>query len=115
VNVAALSAKQPSTHLMASNAAKAALLGFAKRLANEVGTYNILVNAVCPGRIRTPQIEGLFAEEERENIARTQIPLGRFGVPQEGVNLVVFLASESASYIHGSVIQVDGGLCRGLC
>lgn len=114
VNIAAVSAKQPSPNLMASNVAKSALLAFSKSLAAEVGPDNVLVNSVCPGRILSPQIERLFSAEEQEAIASAEIPLRRFGEIEELADLAVFLASERASYITGTAITVDGGLCRGL-
>ncbi|MCF8080659.1 MAG: SDR family oxidoreductase [Desulfobacterales bacterium] len=114
INLAAVSAKQPSTHLMASNAAKSALLGFSKTLAREVAADNILVNCVCPGRVLSAQVLELFSETERSAIAEAQIPLKRFGIPEEVADLVVFLSSERSSYITGTVIPVDGGITQGL-
>ncbi len=114
VNLAAVSAKQPSPNLMASNAAKSALLGFSKTLAREVAADNILVNCVCPGRVLSAQILELFSEPDRATIAETQIPMKRFGMPEEVADLVVFLSSERSSYITGTVIPVDGGITQGL-
>jgi len=114
INVSAVSGKQPTPNLLASNVAKSALISFSKSLSNEVGRYNVLVNCVCPGRILSPQIRRLFTEKERQTLASTHIPLRRFGEPEEFANLVVFLASEQASYITGTTIQVDGGLVAGL-
>jgi NAD(P)-dependent dehydrogenase (short-subunit alcohol dehydrogenase family) len=114
INIAAVSAKQPSPNLMASNAGKSAMLAFSKSLANEVGRHNILVNTVCPGRILSPQIVRLFSEKERDAIASAQIPLGRFGEVEELADLVAFLASERASYLTGTTIEVDGGFSKGL-
>ncbi len=114
INLAAVSAKQPSPNLMASNAAKSALLGFSKTLAREVAADNILVNCVCPGRVLSAQVLTLFSEPERAAIADTQIPLKRFGTPEEVADLVLFLSSERSSYITGTVIPVDGGITQGL-
>lgn len=114
INIAAVSGKEPSPNLMASNAAKSGLLGFSKTLATEVARNNVLVNTVCPGRILTPQIRKLFGEKERQNIASTYIPIKRFGNAEELANLVVFLGSECASYITGTTVCVDGGISRGL-
>lgn len=114
INLAAVSAKQPSTRLMASNAAKSALLGFSKTLAGEVAADNILVNCVCPGRVLSAQVLELFSEPERATIAETHIPLKRFGRPEEVADLIVFLSSERSSYITGTVIPVDGGITQGL-
>lgn len=114
INIAAVSGKEPSFNLMASNVAKSGLLSFSKTLASEVAADNILVNCVCPGRILSPQIMRLYSEEERRNIASASIPMKRFGKADELSNLVVFIASERSSFITGTVIPVDGGASRGL-
>jgi 3-oxoacyl-[acyl-carrier protein] reductase len=99
------------------------VVGFAKTLANELAADNILVNNVCPGYILTDRVRELskvLAEkrnESPESIIRTweeSIPLRRLGEVEEFANLVVFLASERASYITGTTIQIDGGYYRGL-
>lgn len=86
-------------------ASKAALVGLAKTLAREVGRRGITVNAVAPGFIATAMTEGLDAEG-----LLAQIPAGRLGRPEEVAVVIGFLASEAASYVNGTVVQVDGGL-----
>ncbi|MEU7055441.1 3-oxoacyl-[acyl-carrier-protein] reductase [Streptomyces sp. NPDC046197] len=92
-------------------ASKAALVGFARSLARELGSRNITFNVVAPGFVDTDMTRALN-EEQRESIM-TQVPLGRYAQPEEIAATVRFLASDDASYITGAVIPVDGGLGMG--
>ena len=89
-------------------ASKAGIIGFTKSLAKEVGSRNILVNAVAPGFIET-QMTDVLKPEIKEEIIKT-IPLRRTGKTRDVANVVKFLASEDSSYITGKVIQIDGGM-----
>jgi len=89
-------------------ATKAGIIGFTKSLAREVGNYNIRVNAVAPGFIETDMIKGLKDNYRSEMLK--QIPLGRFGKPEEVARAVEFLLSDEAKYITGQVLVMDGGL-----
>ncbi|HZI94701.1 MAG TPA: SDR family oxidoreductase [Patescibacteria group bacterium] len=123
VNLTSISVKQPIDGLMLSNSLRAGVAGFSKTLANECGPFNVLVNTVCPGYTLTDRLTELAEIRAREagttnqEIMRTMaqaVPLRRIGEPGEIADLVAFLCSERAAYLTGTVIQVDGGLCRGL-
>lgn len=113
-----MAAKMPIQGLLLSNTARAGLLGFAKTLANEVAKDGVLVNTVMPGHFDTARAIELAqmraTREQRpieEVLAARQagIPLGRSGDPKEFAAVVTFLASERASFMTGTAIQVDGG------
>lgn len=123
INLTSVSVKQPVDGLMLSNMARTGVIGFAKTLATELASDKILVNNVCPGIIFTDRIKqlatvraeeaGITFDEAIEKMTG-DIPLGRIGDPEEFANMVVFLASDRASYITGTTIQVDGGMVRSL-
>jgi 3-oxoacyl-[acyl-carrier protein] reductase len=87
---------------------KAGLIGFTKSLAKELAPRNVLVNAVAPGFIETDMTATL--KEEIKEEYKKQIPLGRFGKPEEVARVVLFLASPMADYITGETIHVNGGM-----
>jgi 3-oxoacyl-[acyl-carrier protein] reductase len=89
-------------------ASKAALIGFTKSLALEIGSRNVTVNAIAPGFIRTAMTDAL-GDEARAKLEE-RIALRRLGTPEDIAGAVVFLASEQASYITGTVLNVSGGL-----
>jgi len=92
--------------------AKAAVHAWAKGLSREVGKHGITVNCIPPGRIMSEQIRRNYPPEYRQWQAEHEIPVGRYGEPEDVANLVCFLASPLAAYISGTVIPVDGGLRR---
>jgi 3-oxoacyl-[acyl-carrier protein] reductase len=119
ITIQSSSVKQPIDGLDLSNAIRPGAAGLMKTLASELGRDNILVNTVCPGRILTDRLLGGAAQaglSREAYVARVgaDVPLGRVGTPEEFANVVVFLASERASYVTGVALQVDGGLVRGL-
>ena len=89
-------------------AAKAGIIGFTKSVARELGRRNITVNAVAPGYITTDMTASL-SEEYKQRMFEL-IPLGRSGTPEDVAEVAAFLASDSANYITGQIIQVDGGM-----
>jgi 3-oxoacyl-[acyl-carrier protein] reductase len=92
--------------------AKAAIHAWAKGLSREVGKHGITVNSIPPGRINSEQIRRNYTPEYRQWQADNEIPVGRYGEPEDVAGLVCFLASPLAGYITGTVIPVDGGLRR---
>jgi len=90
------------------SAAKSGIIGFTKALAKEVARFGVRANTVAPGMIRTAMTDEL-AEPARTRLLRA-IPAGRFGRPEEVADLVSFLASERATYITGSVVEIHGGM-----
>jgi 3-oxoacyl-[acyl-carrier protein] reductase len=105
INVASLSGVKGLPGQTNYSAAKAALIGATKALAQEVAPRHVTVNAIAPGFIETDMTRDL-PEEELKKL----IPVGRFGRPEEVAALVAFLASDDAAYITGEVIHINGGL-----
>ena len=105
INIASLSGVKGLPGQTNYSAAKAALIGATKALAQEVAPRNITVNAIAPGFIETDMTKDL-----PEDDLKKLIPVGRFGKPEEVAALVAFLASDEAAYITGEVININGGL-----
>jgi 3-oxoacyl-[acyl-carrier protein] reductase len=107
-----ITGKSEPDHVNGAFCAKAGLHSWAKGLSRMVGQHGITVNSVPPGRIHSEQILRNYTPEYRQWQADNEIPMGRYGEPEDLANLVCFLASPRASYITGAVIPVDGGLRR---
>lgn len=119
LTIQSVSVKQPVEGLLLSNAVRPGVAGLVKTLSGELGKDNILINTVCPGRIMTDRFLGGAKQsglptDEYVKRSSAEIPVRRVGTAEEFANVVVFLASERASYVTGVAIQVDGGLVRGI-
>ena len=119
LTIQSVSVKQPLPELLLSNAVRPGVAGLMKTLASQLGKENITVNTVCPGRIMTDRfLSGMkthgLSRDDYLSRQSADVPLGRIGTPEEFASVVVFLASERASYVTGVAIQVDVGLVRGL-
>ena len=118
VNIGAVYSRYPDPTFFATSVNRAAGNSFTKTLALELARDNILVNGVNIGFVTTPQWENIHrrrapevtADEFFDRLARQEVPLGRFGAPEEVSGLVAFLLGERASYITGASIDVAGGM-----
>jgi 3-oxoacyl-[acyl-carrier protein] reductase len=123
INITSISAKQPIDNLLLSNVYRPAVIGMAKTLSAQEADKGITINNVAPGYTRTDRVlelaeasaalEGKTVDEVMAERS-TSFPAGRMGEPEELAALVAFLASERASYITGTTIQVDGGATKSL-
>jgi 3-oxoacyl-[acyl-carrier protein] reductase len=118
INIISTSIKTPLINLGVSNTIRAAVAAWSKSLANEIGPYNITVNNVLPGLTETVRLTSLIngtaqKEDKSSSLVAEQlinsIPLKRFGQASEIANVIAFLASPAAAYVHGVSIPVDGG------
>ncbi len=107
-----ITGKSEPDHVNGAFCAKAGMHSWAKGLSRMVGKHGITVNCIPPGRIHSEQIMRNYTPEYRQWQCDNEIPMGRYGEPQDMADLVTFLASPRASYITGAVIPVDGGLRR---
>ena len=123
INITSIAAKQPINDLIISSAIRPGILGLTRVLASQYAKNGILINSVAPGFMRTARMEQLGTSRAKEAgtsideyfaKASRDIPLQRYGEPEELANMIVFLGSERASYITGATMSVDGGLLKGL-
>jgi 3-oxoacyl-[acyl-carrier protein] reductase len=121
LTVTSYTVKQPLPNLVLSNSIRLATIGLTKSLALELGKENIRFNSILPAWTQTERVEELMAFRAKNNnttveeeIAKltAEIPLGRIGQPHEFANAAVFLVSPVASFIHGVMLPVDGGIIK---
>ena len=105
-----ISGKSEPEALIAATPTKAAIHAWSKGLSREVGPHGVTVNCIPPGRIMSEQIRRKYSPEFRAEQSAKEIPIGRYGEPEELAALAVFLSSPVAGYITGAVMPVDGGL-----
>ncbi|MGH8640857.1 MAG: SDR family NAD(P)-dependent oxidoreductase [Burkholderiales bacterium] len=115
INITISSAKQPGAESYPTSVSRAAGLALTKALSKEYAASNILVNTVCIGKIKSGQHmrrytrDGVSAEDYYRQTAK-DIPLGRVGEAEEVANVIAFLASDAASYVTGTSVNLDGGM-----
>jgi len=109
INIASMLSFQGGIRVPSYTASKSGVMGVTRLLANEWAKYNINVNAIAPGYMITNNTEALRADEDRNKSIIDRIPAGRWGLPQDMMGPVVFLASPASDYINGYTIAVDGG------
>jgi len=123
VNITSIAAKQPINDLVISSALRPGILGLTRVLASQCGKEGILINSVAPGFMLTSRMQQIGQSRSKEQGITVEeyfrkqssdIPLQRYGDPEELANVIVFLGSERASYVTGATVSVDGGMLKGL-
>jgi len=114
IAITSMTVKQPINNLVLSNSVRVSVVGLIKTLSNELAEYNITVNNVMPGYTETDRLKELMETTPSFASAKSEVPMGRFGKPEEFAAAVAFLASERASFITGVSLAVDGGWMKGL-
>ena len=114
INIASVHARITAPGHFPYAAAKSALVGLTRNLALDYAPYNIRVNAICPGWVRTALVQGWFDQQVDPQAAEDRVlsfqPLRRIGTPEEIANFVAFVASDEASFITGAELVIDGGM-----
>ncbi len=109
INIASMLSFQGGILVPSYTASKSGVMGLTRLLANELAPHNINVNAIAPGYMATDNTAPLRADPVRSKAILERIPAGRWGEPEDLKGVVVFLASEASSYMHGYTVAVDGG------
>jgi 3-oxoacyl-[acyl-carrier protein] reductase len=123
LNIASSSIKEPIPGLILSNTFRTGIVGLSKTLASELAEYNVLINTIAPGRIATDRVKHLdqinadkqgVEIETVEQAMKANIPLKRYGTPDEFANVAAFLLSDANTYMTGSSFLVDGGMIKAI-
>ncbi|MBE5251475.1 2-dehydro-3-deoxy-D-gluconate 5-dehydrogenase KduD [Mixta mediterraneensis] len=109
INIASMLSFQGGIRVPSYTASKSAVMGLTRLMANEWARHNINVNAIAPGYMATNNTEQLRNDESRREEILARIPAGRWGIPDDMMGPVVFLASAASDYVHGYTLAVDGG------
>lgn len=109
INIASMLSYQGGIRVPSYTASKSAVMGITRALANEWAKYGININAIAPGYMATNNTAQLRADEERNQAILDRIPANRWGVPEDVMGPVVFLASSASDYVNGYTLAVDGG------
>jgi 2-deoxy-D-gluconate 3-dehydrogenase len=109
INIASMLSFQGGIRVPSYTASKSAVMGLTRLMANEWAKHGINVNAIAPGYMATNNTEQLRSDEARNEEILGRIPAGRWGIPDDMMGPIVFLASSAADYVHGYTLAVDGG------
>ncbi|MCA1175185.1 MULTISPECIES: 2-dehydro-3-deoxy-D-gluconate 5-dehydrogenase KduD [unclassified Pantoea] len=109
INIASMLSFQGGIRVPSYTASKSAVMGLTRLMANEWAKHGINVNAIAPGYMATNNTEQLRNDESRNEEILGRIPAGRWGIPDDMMGPIVFLASDAANYVHGYTLAVDGG------
>ncbi|MDH3650437.1 MAG: 2-dehydro-3-deoxy-D-gluconate 5-dehydrogenase KduD [Saprospiraceae bacterium] len=109
INLASMLSFQGGLMISSYTAAKSAIAGLTRALANEWAAHQINVNAIAPGYLKTEVTADIYKDPQHNRAILNRIPAGRWGEPNDLKGIVVFLASSASDYLHGSIIAVDGG------
>jgi NAD(P)-dependent dehydrogenase (short-subunit alcohol dehydrogenase family) len=112
VNIASVSGIRASAGRTAYGTSKAAIIGLTRQMAIELACHGITANAVAPGPIETPLVAALHSQAARDEYIR-QVPMRRYGTPEEIAGVVAFFVSKDASFVTGQTLAVDGGFIAG--
>ena len=112
INLSSIAGRDKSILLgVAYTTSKAAVIGFTRHIAAELGKYGINVNCVCPSQTYTPMLNNIFKNNKGlEEIVKKRNPLGYIAKPEQISEVILFLASDESNYMNGSIIDINGGV-----